>query len=191
ATKQERSDFQDLFHDYIKDAKNLLSIGQGAEEKMLIQEISKADQKLDVALEKLNMQEEAEKKAKDAVWLREKRNELADTINQLVSVQQFESRGDAKDKKIEDLTAKKLVLMKEVMIEEAKQNNGNLTPDDIKKIEEKIELKTQSDSAGQDNVGGKTNNSQGNGGQGKSSNAKSSSDKGNNGNKGGNGKSEK
>ena len=71
--------------------------------------------------------------------------------------------------------------MKEVMIEEAKQNNVDLTPDDIKKIEEKIEQKTQSESAGQDNYGAKTNNGQGNGGEDKNSNGKSSSEKSNNG----------
>ena len=190
ATKQERSDFQDSFHDYIKDAKNLLQIGQGAEEKMIVQEISKAGQKLDVALEKLNMQEEAEKKAKDAVFLREKRNELDDTITQIISVEQFESRGDAKDKKIEELTAKKLVLMKEVKIEEARQSNVDLTEDDIKKIEEKIDQSSQSTPGGQDNGNDKANNDKGNGGNNNSGKG-NNSDKGNNGNKGGNDKSKK
>ena len=191
ATKQERSDFQDSFHDYINAAKNILQTGQGVEQKMILQDISKTQLKLDNVLEKLNVQEENENKAKEAKMLREKRQELADTINQLVAVEHFINRGDEKDKKIEELTAKKLLLMKEVMIEEAKQSNVDLTEDDIRKIEEKIDQTSQPKSSSQDD-GGKTNNSKGNGGQdSNSSKAKSSSDKSNNGNKGGNDKSKK
>ncbi|MGI0040636.1 MAG: S8 family serine peptidase, partial [Nitrosopumilaceae archaeon] len=198
ATKQERSDFQDSFHGYINEAKKILQIGQGAKEKIIIQDISKAGMKLDMSLEKLNMQEEAEKKAKDAFWLIKKRNELDDTINQIVSVEQFESRGEQKDKKIEELIAKKFVLMKEVMIEEARQSNEDLTEDDVKKIVEKIDQANQSPASGQDNGGTKTNNSQGNGND--NSNKGNSGDRGNNsskansndkGNKGGNDKSNK
>src|SRR3990172_8472396 len=84
AIKQERSEFQALFHGYTEDAKGLLQIGQEAEEKK---------------------------------------------------------------------------------IEEARQSNVDLTEDDIKKIEEKIDQSSQTKSSSQDDSG-KTNNGKGNGGQG-------------------------
>jgi len=203
ATKQERSDFQDSFLDYSNAAKKLVPIGQGVEQKMILQDISKAKLKLDNALEKLNIQEENENKAKDAKLLREKRQELADTINQLVSVESFINRGVEKDKQIVELTAKKLVLMKEVIIEEARQSNVDLTEDDIRKIEEKIDQSSQLAPAGQDSDGNKASNGKGNGGndnnsskgnssdKGNNSSKGNSSDKGNNGNKGENDKSKK
>src|SRR3989304_4406215 len=187
ATKQERSDFQDSFHDYINEAKNILQIGQGIEQKMILQDISKTQLKLDNVLEKLNIQEENENKAKDAKLLREKRQELADTINQLVAVEHFIKRGAEKEKQIEELSAKKLDLMKQVMIEEARQSNVDLTPADIKKIEEKIEQSSQS-ASGQDNGSDKASNGKGNGGNKNNGNKGNSNDKGNNGN---NGKSKK
>jgi len=190
ATKQDRSDFQDSFHDYINEAKSILQVGQGVEQKMILQDISKTQLKLDNVLEKLNIQEENEAKANDAKLLREKRQELADTINQLVAVEHFIKRGAEKDKQIEELSAKKLVLMKQVMIEEARQSNVDLTPDDIKKIEEKIDQSSQS-AAGQDTGNDKTSNGNGNGGNNNNGNKGNSNDKGNNGNKGGNGNSKK
>jgi len=154
---------------------------------MILQDISKTQIKLDNVLEKLNIQEENENKAKDAKLLREKRQELADTINQLVAVEHFIKRGAEKEKQIEELSAKKLDLMKQVMIEEARQSSVDFTEDDIKKIEEKIEQSSQS-SAGQDNGNDKASNGKGNGGNNNNSNKGTSSDKGNNGN---NGKSKK
>jgi hypothetical protein len=190
ATKDERSDFQAAFHEYINEAKNILQIGQGVEQKIILQDISKTQLKLDGALEKLNIQEENEDKANDAKLLREKRQELTDTINQLIAIEHFIKKQSEKEKQIEELTAKKLNLMKEVMIEEARQSNSDLTPYDIKKIEEKLEQTNQKSNI-QDNDSDKTNNAQGNGGKGNSSNAKNNSDKGNSGNKGGNGNSKK
>jgi len=190
ASKEDRSNFQEYFHEYTNEAKNILQIGQGAEQKMILQDISKTQIKLDNVLEKLNIQEENENKAKDAKLLREKRQELADTINQLVAVEHFIKRGAEKEKQIEELSAKKLDLMKQVMIEEARQSNVDLTPADIKKIEEKIEQSSQSATAGQDNGGDKASGDKGNGGN-NSNNKGNSSDKGNNGNKGGNGNSKK
>ena len=187
ATKQDRSDFQYSFHEYTNAAKNILQIGQGVEQKMILQDISKTQLKLDNVLEKLNIQEENENKAKDAKLLREKRQELADTINQLVAVEHFIKRGAEKEKQIEELSAKKLVLMKEVILEEARQSNVDLTEDDIKNIEEKIDQSSQAASAGQDNGNDKASNSKGNGGN-NNSNKGSSNDKGN---KGGNDKSKK
>src|SRR3989304_1581947 len=147
ATHDERVAFQESFHKYMIEAKRVGEIGQGMEQQLIMQDISKTKLKLDNALEQLNIQEENENKAKDAKLLREKRQELADTINQLVAVEHFINRGDEKDKKIEELNAKKLVLMKEVKIEEAKQSNKDLTEDDIKKIVEKIDQSSQSKSS--------------------------------------------
>jgi len=190
ATHDERVAFQKSFHKYLIEAQRVGEIGQGMEQQLIMQDISKTKLKLDNVLEQLNIQEENENKAKDAKLLREKRQELADTINQLVAVEHFINRGDEKDKKIEELNAKKLVLMKEVKIEEAKQSNKDLTEDDIKKIVEKIEQSSQSASAGQDNGSDKASNGKGNGGN-NNSNKENSNDKDNNGNKGGNGKSKK
>jgi len=151
------------------------------EQQLIMQDISKTKLKLDHVLEQLNIQEENENKAKDAKLLRDKRQELADTINQLVAVEHFINRGDEKDKKIEELNAKKLVLMKEVKIEEAKQSNKDLTADDIKKIVEKIDQSSQSKSSSQDDGGDKTNKDKGNSAKsdsGKSDNANKGNDKG-------------
>jgi len=194
ATKDERYDFQVAFHEYINEAKNILPIGQGVEQKLILQDISKTQLKLDNSLEKLNIQEDNENKAKGAKLLREKRQELADTINQLIAVEHFIKKQSEKEKQIEELTSKKLSLMKEVMIEEARQSNVDLTPDDIKKIEEKIEKSSQSATDGQENVNYKAGNGvnkDGNGNEGSNNSSKgNSSDKGNNG-KGGNGQSKK
>ena len=192
ATKQERSDFQDLFHEYIKDTKNLLGIAQTAEEKIILQDIKKTEIRVDHAFEKLDIKEDHENKVKDTMMLIEKRKELADTINQIISLEHFIKEKSEKEKQIEELTAKKLVLMKEVMIEEAKQSNVELSDDDVKKIVE-IDQSSQSQSSqtkstGQDNVGTKTNNGQdtsgtkSNNGQGSGgSNKSNGNDKSNNG----------
>ena len=73
--------------------------------------------------------------------------------------------------------------MKEVMIEEARQSNVDLTPDDIKKIEEKLEQSSQTSEV-YGNGNDKTNNGNGNGGNNNNGNKGSSGDKGNNGSKG-------
>ena len=185
AKQEDRAAFQNVFLNYLREAQRNLGIAQGIEQKIIMQDISKTKLKLDNTLEKLNIQEENENKAKDAKLLREKRQELADTINQLVAVEHFIKRGAEKEKQIEELTAKKLVLMKEVKIEEAKQSNKGLTQDDIKNIVEKIDQSSQTKSSSQDDGGDKTN--KGNGNSAKSDKGKS--DNANNGN--GNGKSKK
>ena len=171
----------------------LLGIGKSVEEKAIIQDISKVKLRLDHALEQLNIQEDHETKVKATWLLIEKRKDLEDTIKQLIAVEHFVTDVSEKEKQIEELSAKKLVLMKEVMIEEARQINPSITSDDIKKIEEKIDQSSQSQSAGQDNGGSKANNVQGNSNTGNSNpgNKGNSSDKSNNGNKGGNDKSNK
>src|SRR3989304_4664225 len=189
ATHDERVAFQESFHKYMIEAKRVGEIGQGMEQQLIMQDISKTKLKLDHVLEQLNIQEENENKAKDAKLLRDKRQELADTINQLVAVEHFINRGDEKDKKIEELNAKKLVLMKEVKIEEAKQSNKDLTEDDIKKIVEKIDQSSQPKSSSQDNGGDKTNKDKGNSGSAKSDSGKSNNGKSNNRDKDGKGKS--
>lgn len=196
ATKQERYDFQAAFHEYIDEAKNILQIGQGVEQKLISQDISKTKLKLDHTLEQLNIQEDNENKANDAKILREKKQELADTINQLIAVEHFIKKQSEKEKQIEELTAKKLSLMKEIMIEEARQSDVDITPDEIKKIVEKIEQSSQSTASGQYNGNDKADSGvdkskNGKGNSGNNNNKGNSSDKSNNGNKGENGNSKK
>ena len=194
ATKQERAEFQDAFHDYINEAKDVLNIGQGMNEKLLVQEILKTKQNIDLKFDKIKSQEETDAKLKKAFLLKEKKEEIVQIINEIAALDIFLKIGDEKTEKMAELQAKKNALQNEVMIEEAMQANENLSDDEINELEEKIEQQV-SKSSGNDNGGGKGNN--GNGGGSDKGNSgksdKSNSDKGNSdkSNKGENGKSKK
>ena len=113
---------------------------------------------------------------------------MTEINKEIVSEEYFLQKGAEKDKKIADLKAKKLSLIKEVMVEEIKQNNDGLTEDEISELEEQIDQKVESKSTGQGSDGDKGNSGKGNSGKDNNSSKEKGSDKGN---KGGKGKSKK
>jgi hypothetical protein len=199
SSADEREEFKELFHQYRNYVKNMLGIGQGIEQKTMLLDIHKAEQKLQMKINDAESDEIVEYKITTAIELTSKKDELIKLRNHIATLEDFLEDGEEKDKKLKELGEKKLSILKEFMIAEAKHSNKDLSENEIKKIEEKaVEInnpKTKQVQNNDDDDDDKKKNSNGNSGKGNSN--KGNSDKGNsnkgnsdkgNSNKGNNGK---
>jgi len=186
--KTEKDAFKVLFHQFRNAVKAFLGIGQGVEENLIQNELKKTEIKINAQISKIEEKEERENKIKTAVQLIKQKKDLQKIRNKKVTFEDFRYNGDDKDKVLEELQAEERKLLKNILIQEAKQNGKKLTGDDLKKIDQKVEKKTTSSNSGND--GGKDNKGNDNSGKGSD---KGKSDKGNSGksNKDGNSKSKK
>ena len=194
SSADEREEFKELFHQYRNYVKNMLGIGQGIEQKTMLLDLHKAEQKLQMKINDAESDEIAEYKITTAIELSSKKDELIKLRNHIATLEDFLEDGEEKDKKLKELGEKKLSILKEFMIAEAKHSNKDLSENEIKKIEEKaVEINNQKPKHVQNNDNDdddKKKNSNGNSGNGnsdKGNSNKGNSDKGNS-NKGNNGK---
>ncbi len=172
ASKEDKHTFQDLFHEYKDLVKEKLGISQGAQEKMILGDLKKADLKLKMQNSKDDNENLQNDKINNAIELTNTKKALQQIKNKIGIILSDVTLKD-KDKLLQKLQKDELKLLKDVLILEAKSNGKELTPDKIKEIENKAELKSsKSDSSKSNN--GKSDSS-------KSNNGKSDSDKSNNG----------
>ena len=194
-TSAQRGDYQEAFHNYINAGKEALSIGQ-FNDKRMIQELTKAQLRLDVKLAEMDEKEKSQTKITSAIEYTNQKRDLIKIRNHIATLESFLSDGEEKEKILDDLYQEKVKIHKAYFALHMQQNELDITDDEIKQITENIKNDHSSNSGSSD----KSNNGKGLSGQsdndgpkGKSSSDKSSSGKGNsgksnNGNKGGNGK---
>jgi len=182
ASKEDKRTFQDLFHEYKDFVKEKLGISQGAQEKMILGDLKKADLKLKMQNSKDDNENLQNDKINNAIELTNTKKALQQIKNKIGIILTDVTLKD-KDKTLQKLQKDELKLLKDVLILEAKNNGKELTPAEIKEIENKAELKSsKSDSSKSNN--GKSDSSKSNNGKSdssKSNNGKSDSDKSNNG----------
>jgi len=183
ASKEDKRTFQDLFYEYKDLVKEKLGISQGAQEKMIINDLEKADLKLKMQNSKDDNANLQNDKINNAIELKN----MKETIQQIKNKIGITVSDTTLNKGItlQNLQKDELKLLKYVLKQEAKSNGKELTPDEIKEIENKAESKS-SKSNSQNGNGDKDSN---NNNKGKSDNKGKSSNSGNsgNGNSGGNG----
>jgi len=191
-SKDEKKEFQSLFHAFRNAVKDILGIGQGTEQKLMQQELQKTELKINSQLAKVEKDEERENKVKSATQLTKQKEDLQKIKNKIGMLDNFRYNGDDKDKKIEELKTDEIKLLKKTKIQEAKNNGKKLTEEDIKKIEDEVEEKANASSnSGSGNGGDNGNSGKGGGNSGQGSSDKGNSGNSDKGNKGGKGKSKK
>ena len=179
ASKEDKSTFQDLFHEYKDLVKEKLGISQGAQEKMILYDLKKADLKLKMQNSKDDNENLLNEKINNAIELKNMKKTIQQIKNKIgITVSDVNLN---KDKTLQNLQKDELKLLKYVLKQEAKSNGKELTPDEIKEIENKAESKSsKSDSQNGGGDKGSDNNNKGKSdNKGKSS--KSDSSKSNNG----------
>jgi len=183
ASKEDKSTFQDLFHEYKDLVKEKLGISQGAQEKLILGDLKKADLKLIMQNSKDDNEKLQNDKINNAIELKKMKKTIQQIKNKIGII--ISDVNPNKDKTLQNLQKDELKLLKYVLKQEAKSNGKELTPDEIKEIENKAESKS-SKSNSQNGNGDKDSN---NNNKGKSDNKGKSSNSGNsgNGNSGGNG----
>jgi subtilisin family serine protease len=137
ATKEERMAFQAAFHEYRDEAKRILGIGQGNDQKTL-QEIRKAELRLDVSLAEMDKEDKAKQMVISAIEYRGKQKELIDLRNHIGALEYLLNESQEKHKILNELREKKNELAKSFLILDAKQNGKELSAQDIADIEEKV-----------------------------------------------------
>jgi len=178
ASKEDKHTFQDLFHEYKDFVKEKLGISQGAQEKMILGDLKKADLKLKMQNSKDDNENLQNDKINNAIELTNMKKALQQIKNKIGIIVSDLTLKD-KDKTLQKLQKDELKLLKDGLILEAKSNGKELTPAEIKEIENKAELKSsKSDSQ---NGGGDKGSDKNNNNKGKSNNEKSDSSKSNNG----------
>jgi len=188
SSADEREEFKELFHQYRNDVKDILGIGQGIEQKMMLLDLHKAEQKLQMKINDAESDEIAEYKITTAIELTSKKDELIKLRNHIATLEDFLEDGEEKDKKLKELGDKKLEILKEFMIAEAKHSNKDLSENEIKKIEEKaVEIHNPKPKQVQNNDNDdddKKKSGNGNSGNGNSGNGNSGKGNSGNGNSG-------
>ena len=173
--KEIKKEFQAKFHEFRKALKEILGIGQSAEEKSLLNQIEKADLKIKMQVEKNNRDYKNKNKIQTAIDLHDTKIKLQKIKNQ-IGIEK--SKFIVDNKELELLKQTELDLLKQSLIFEAKSNNEKITPEKLKSIEKKVtEVKEshnkKSDKGNSDNGNGKDS--------GKGNDKKSEKSKGNNG----------
>jgi len=182
ASKEDKSTFQDLFHEYKDLVKEKLGISQGAQEKIILGDLKKAELKLKMQNSKdeyENLQNDKIKNANELKNMKKTIQQIKNKIGILLSDVNLN-----KDKALQNLQKDELKLLKYVLKQEAKSNGKELTPGVIKEIENKAESKSSksdSQNGGGDKGSDKNNNNNGKSDSSKSNNGKSDSSKSNNG----------
>jgi len=176
--KDVKKEFQAKFHEFRKALKEILGIGQGAEEKSLINELEKTALKIKMQNDKDDRGEQITNKVKTAIELHDTKVELQKIKNQ-IALEKLKFKTD--NKELESLKGTELELLKQTLIFEAKSNNEKITPELIKSIEKKAVEKVE-ESHNTNSGKGNSDNGKGNGkSSDKGSDKKSDKSKGNSG----------
>ena len=174
--KDVKKAFQAKFHEFRKALKEILGIGQGAEEKSFINEIERTALKIKMQNDKDDQGEQITNKIKTAIELHDTKVELQKIKNQ-IALQKLKFKTD--NPEFESLKGTELELLKQTLIFKAKSNNEKITPELIKSIEKKAAEKVEESHNGNSGKGN-SDNGKGNGND-KGSDKKSDKSKGNSG----------
>jgi hypothetical protein len=140
ASKEERKDFKNLFHEYKKAVKLILQIGNGNYEKEF-QEFSKKSITIEKKIEKLEVKDEMKDKIKHKLKLSKKQRELQRIKNHIFTLESFLADGSGKDKTLEELTEIKKEAYKKILWLKATKTGKELTEKDLEKIDKKVDNK--------------------------------------------------
>ena len=141
ASKEERKDFKNLFHEYKKAVKLILKIGNGNFEKEF-QDFSKKAIKIEKKIEKIENKEKVKDTIKYELKLSQEQRELQRIKNHIVTLQSFLNDNDPdKAEALEKLNEIKKESYKNILLLKATKKGKVLTEKDLQKIDEKVEKK--------------------------------------------------
>ncbi len=145
ATKEERKDFKELFHEFKKAVKIILKIGQGNTDREL-NHFSKQAIKLEKKIAKLDAKDEVKDKIKNELKISQKQRELQRLKNHIGTLETLLSDGPEKDEVLAELNALKEESYRNILILKATKKGKDLTEKDLEKIEDKVAKKLNSKS---------------------------------------------
>ena len=145
ATKEERKDFKELFHEFKKAVKLILKIGPGNTDRELNQ-FSKQAIKLEKKIEKLEAKDELKDKIKNELKTSQLQRELQRLKNHIGTLETFLTDGPEKDEVLAELNALKEESYRNILILKATKKGNDLTEKDLEKIEDKVAKKLNSKS---------------------------------------------
>jgi len=145
ATKEERKDFKELFHEFKKAVKLILKIGEGNTDRELNQ-FSKQAIKLEKKIEKLEAKDELKDKIKNELKTSQLQRELQRLKNHIGTLETFLTDGPEKDEVLAELNALKEESYRNILILKATKKGNDLTEKDLEKIEDKVAKKLNSKS---------------------------------------------
>ncbi len=140
ASKEERKDFKNLFHEYKKAVKYILKIGNGNFEKEF-QDISKKSIEIEKKIEKLEAKDEVKDKIKHKLKFAQKQRELQRIKNHIATLEGFLADGSGKYIDLEELTEIKKESYKNILLLKATKKGKELTEKDLEKIDKKVDKK--------------------------------------------------
>jgi len=140
ASKEERKNFKNIFHEYKTAVKLILKTGKGNFEKEF-QDFSKKAIKIEKKIEKLEAKDEVKDKIKYEIKLSQKQRELQRIKNHLVTQENFLAPGTEKDKVLEELTELKKESYKNILLLKATKNGKVLNEKDLEKIDKEVDKK--------------------------------------------------
>jgi len=158
ATKAERDAFKNKFLKSLYDMK--LHLGKNILSDRFLDNLEMAELKFDIALSKINKEEERKNQINSAVELVKIKKELIETRNELGVAKFLPKSYPDKDDIIQELQDRSNSLLKEYIVTEEESKGKQLTQEDLEKIDEKIiELTTEreipqktSDDSGSNNL---------------------------------------
>jgi hypothetical protein len=145
ATKEERKDFKELFHEFKKAVKLILKIGPGNTDREL-NYFSKQAIKLEKTIEKLEAKDELKDKIKNELKTSQLQRELQILKNHIGTLETFLTDGPEKDKTLAELNAIKEESYRNILLLKATKNGKDLTEENLQKIEDKVDKKFASKS---------------------------------------------
>lgn len=142
ADKKTQDKFIKRFQVLKDTVKKKLDLGQtngksSFQQKLLAGEIDKLEIKLKIRTLKIQEEKIKQEKSNTALELKEKKKELQEIHNAMTLVMVGKD-WQQKDKKLQELKQKESNMLRSIMIIEAAQNGEKITPDVLKKIDEKI-----------------------------------------------------
>jgi len=177
ASKEERKDFKELFHEFKKAVKLILKIGQGNTDREL-NHFSKQAIKLDRKIAQLDAKDEVKDKIKYELKLSQKIRELQRIKNHIATLDTFldDPENDealAKLKELKEESYRNILLLK------ATKKGKDLSEKDLQKIDNKVDKKITPKSKDKKDKEEKASSSEGKEGKDKKSKVdKSGKDKG-------------
>ncbi len=178
ASKEERKDFKEVFHEFEKAVKLILKIGQGNTDKEL-NHFSKQAIKIEKKIAKLEAKDEVKDKIKNELKISQKQRELQRIKNHIGTLETFLTDSPEKDETLAELNALKEESYRNILLLKATKKGKDLTEKDLQKIDKKVDKKVTPKSKDKKDKEEKASSSEGKEGKDKKSKVdKSGKDKG-------------
>ena len=158
ASKEDRKDFKNLFHEYKNAVKYILNIGNGNFEEEF-QDFSKKSIEIEKKIEKLEEKDEVKDKIKHKQKFSQKQKELQRVKNHIATLESFLADGSGQYIALEDLTEIKKEAYKNILLLKATKKGKEFTEKDIEKIDKKVDKKV-SESNGKKDIDSKVDSSE-------------------------------